>query len=419
MTQTYSISPQKAIKLDIFHEIESLKDLMGLSKHRFYKNHPYKPSKINISENEANQLVQQNLDTVYTKRAIIRHDKITTYIKPLVKSPFKKAHTKSLENLQQPQYNGYISSATKSKVGKILETWYNIIEERRSRKKIKFEKIGYYITFLTLTLADKQIHSDKEIKRVLLDSYIQYLQRVHGVINYFWKAEAQKNGNIHFHLFIDKFIDKKEIQNSWNNTQNKLGYLDRYFEKTQDINAPSSKIESIRDKKNGIGYLVKYSTKTAKLLKKGDVFMGEKIKKDGLYDYYEKEGGGIIVFESRKLEGRVWGMSDVLRSLEPMNIQFSYTIEKLINEGIEKGKIRVFEKDYVQVFMGKITKIIREEATQLYFKIKDYHFKLFNIIYRKREEVKDNIWAQMREWWDDINTKPIPTPILIQTDLNF
>jgi hypothetical protein len=419
MTQNLYISPKKAIKLDIFSELESLKNSMGLSKHRFYKNHPFKPSKIEVTEQEAWYQFNNKLEHIYQKKAIIRGTKIVSYIKPLQSLARKGTSIKSIENLAISKSNGYISKATKSKVSKMLETWYQCIEERRARKKHRFDKIGYYITFLTLTLAELQEHDDNTIKRQILDPYIQYLIRVHGVKNYYWKAEPQKNGNIHFHLLIDKFINKSEINNSWNVAQNKLGYVDKYYTKTGDINPPSTKIESIRDKKNGIGYLLKYSTKSAKICEKGEIFKGVKIRKKAMYDYVENDDHSIIVFESRAIQGRVWGCSDILRSLEPLQMQLSYTLENILKEATDKGFLKLFEQDYIQVWTGKIQNLLKNNYKQLFWRFKDYHFKLFNIIYKERQEQIFNKWDDLRAWWEEIHAIPIQKPSLIQCSIEW
>jgi hypothetical protein len=84
------------------------------------------------------------------------------------------------------------------------------------------------LKFVTLTLASAQIHSDLEIKEKLLNQFLTELRENFGLKNYVWKAEKQKNGNIHFHIIIDIFIHWREIRERWNRIQNKLNYVDRF-----------------------------------------------------------------------------------------------------------------------------------------------------------------------------------------------
>src|SRR5690606_39568338 len=62
----------------------------------------------------------------------------------------------------------------------------------------------FRLSFITLTLPSPQGSiSDKEIKRGPLRMFIQKMGRRYGMYNYVWKAEKQKNGNIHFHITTD------------------------------------------------------------------------------------------------------------------------------------------------------------------------------------------------------------------------
>jgi hypothetical protein len=79
-------------------------------------------------------------------------------------------------------------------------------------------------------LSSNQIHTDNEIKSNLLNQFLIEAKNKWKVKNYLWRAEKQKNGNIHFHILTDKFIPWNELRNVWNRIQNKLGYVDSYRE---------------------------------------------------------------------------------------------------------------------------------------------------------------------------------------------
>ena len=66
----------------------------------------------------------------------------------------------------------------------------------------------FKLNLITLTLPSKQNeHSDNEIKHRALNNFFTQLRTKHNLVNYVWKAEKQKNGNIHFHIITDKFFD--------------------------------------------------------------------------------------------------------------------------------------------------------------------------------------------------------------------
>lgn len=84
-----------------------------------------------------------------------------------------------------------------------------------------------YLAFLTLTLPSKQKHHDR-VFRKLLAKFLDHLKKTKGLENYVWKAETQRNGNIHFHLLIDVFIEKDYVQRLWNSYLEKYGYVSAY-----------------------------------------------------------------------------------------------------------------------------------------------------------------------------------------------
>jgi len=167
---------------------------------------------------------------------------------------------------------------------------YHIDKYKRNRKRAK-----YWPVMVTLTLSDKQTHTDQWIKRHYLNTFIQTIKRRYWVENYFWRAEAQENGNIHFHVIIDKYIPAKELTSIWNEIQS--DYVTAYTKRTGKSNPPSTQIEGIRNYKRISLYATKYALK------------------DDTSDT-----------PARKIEGRIWGCSDQLRCIQ------SYKRSKLDEE---------------------------------------------------------------------------------------
>jgi len=97
------------------------------------------------------------------------------------------------------------------------------------------KEIIFKVNFITLTLSSKQIHSDTQITRLLLNDFLSRIKKIYGVDKYVWRAEKQKNNNIHYHILVDKFIPHNELRQLWNNIQNKLGYVDRYRDQMKEF----------------------------------------------------------------------------------------------------------------------------------------------------------------------------------------
>lgn len=124
---------------------------------------------------------------------------------------------------------------TKNRKIKGYEKTEKIIIDEIEIKAGKMNKnsINYKLGMITLTLASIQHNTDEEIKKNLLNNFLQICRTKWKIENYIWKAEKQDNGNIHFHIIIDKFVSHTEIRESWNRIQNKKDYeyIDNYRKK--------------------------------------------------------------------------------------------------------------------------------------------------------------------------------------------
>jgi len=132
-------------------------------------------------------------------------------------------------------HRGTISKKSYSRIYRRVFTYlYNVDRDILMSGKGR-EKVG----FLTLTLPSPQVkkvhknwvefrHSDQEIKSKCLNQFFVELSKNYGLKHKVWKGEKQKNGNIHFHVLIDRFISHTELRERWNRIINKLGYVSRY-----------------------------------------------------------------------------------------------------------------------------------------------------------------------------------------------
>ena len=125
---------------------------------------------------------------------------------------------------------GHVSPIAKRKLKKALNYFLFISDEKTIHLNYSGRKFKFKLAFVTLTLPSEQVHSDNEIKSKCLNSFLIELKKFYKVHNYIWRAEKQKNGNLHFHLLVDKFIPYQELRDRWNRIINKLGYVDRYRE---------------------------------------------------------------------------------------------------------------------------------------------------------------------------------------------
>lgn len=261
-----------------------------------------------------------------------------------------------------------LSRATKRKIFDSINSMYELSPARKIQMQNGKEIYNFRCSFITLTLPAKQMHDDKEIKAVLLNQFLVEMRKVYKVQNYVWKAELQKNGNIHFHIITDRYIDYQALRRRWNRLLNKLGYVDRYqskmaalslidyhkmrcqskpceFEKSQKAYATGKKdnwknpnsidVRSVSSSKDLATYLGKY--------------IGKNLTADDLTDEEIKRMSAF---------GRSWGRSESLSRLQYRNYYDYNDILGLIN--------------IVATKTARVLKIVGDWFTS-------YHFSLSNL----------------------------------------
>lgn len=126
------------------------------------------------------------------------------------------------------RHNGTLSPYSARKMRRAIE-WLLVIARRRKQWCRSAKTwVNFRICFVTLTLPAPQRHTDQVIKSRCLNPLLIELRKHHGMRNYVWRAEKQANGNIHFHLLTDTFIEADILRRRWNRIVNTLGYVDDY-----------------------------------------------------------------------------------------------------------------------------------------------------------------------------------------------
>lgn len=234
--------------------------------------------------------------------------------------------------------NGNLGKSGKKVIRTAVTSWQKSIEYAKTQHVKGNGNTDCLLSFITLTLSATQIHPHKEIKRTLLNHFLIVIQRKYEINRWLWKAEVQKNGNIHFHILIDKYIEKKELQNLWNGIQNKLGYVDRFREKFNHENPPSTEIKRVKDISTTLAYLRKYLTKK-----------GEEIENFG----------------------RCWGCSDNLRKVSSFKLEMHSELDEIFRSEVEKGNSKVIVKDSVTILTDE-KGIIHAKVIEKYNNLYEY-----------------------------------------------
>lgn len=123
---------------------------------------------------------------------------------------------------------GKVSVAAQRKIGRAVEYFLFMANDKYLPDTAHGKQYKFKLAFVTLTLPSKQVHDDNFIKSNILNQFFIEAKKHWFVKHYIWRAEKQRNGNIHFHILVDKFIPWSELRNVWNRIINKYDYVSRY-----------------------------------------------------------------------------------------------------------------------------------------------------------------------------------------------
>lgn len=187
----------------------------------------------------------------------------------------------------------------------------------------------FKLSFITLTLSSRQAHSDNFLKKNLLNNFLTQLRQRWKVTQYIWRAETQNNGNIHFHIICNRYIDWRELRSCWNSIQNNYGYIDDFFHKHNNKDPNSTDIHSVKRIRNLEAYITKYLTK------KNTTNNEQKV------DVYQLFDSCVWNIETRKrvVSGRVWGCSYFLSNIKNLILDCIGNIATECDELCKRNKL--------------------------------------------------------------------------------
>jgi len=256
---------------------------------------------------------------------------------------------RSLENLKKNKPNAELSKAAAQRITDAINWLLYLSREKKAYSKKTGSYFKFKIAFITLTLSSNQIHDDITIKDKLLNTFLLTLKRDYKVRHYVWRAEKQTNGNIHFHITVDKYIPHWELRDKWNRIQNNLSYVDRYHKKFKDITYKDyvSVSRSLSDVKESIlkkryqygksnGWYNPNST---------DIHSVKKIKDISAYltKYLTKKQ------ENGAIQGYQWRLSYTLSKLKHIALDCLGDIEDEIKTAVDKYKLEINHYEYASI----------------------------------------------------------------------
>lgn len=285
--------------------------------------------------------------------------------------------------------NGKVSKTAKKKIGRAVDYLMAVTSEKKITNRLTGRTIAMKVAFVTLTLPSAQMHDDREIINTCLNQFLIEIKKYYKVRNYIWRAEKQKNNNIHFHVLIDKFIPYQELRDRWNRIVEKLGYVTRYREEQQNWHkngfrlrknllrtwpekkqkeaylrgsrthwhSPNSTdIHQLRKIINLKSYITKYLTKNEQIQKPNEENSQEQIHQTG----------------------RIWGCNRELNHLKGARLDVDNTIQSELEKLEKDSTVYSYKGDYFVSYYIDWKKLPEKGCNYLFKQLAIYLHEVFD-----------------------------------------
>lgn len=133
--------------------------------------------------------------------------------------------------IQRKSHNMELSANAYRTLRKKINWLYYLSKGRYVKTYSEKDIFNFKMCFLTLSLSSKQQHSTADVTNLLFNTLLTELRQRTNMTNYVWRLEFQKNGNVHYHLCTDTYLDYYFVLKIWNRIQSLHGYVQPYTDK--------------------------------------------------------------------------------------------------------------------------------------------------------------------------------------------
>lgn len=231
----------------------------------------------------------------------------------------KHNDTDKMQEVRKLAYQGRLTKSSRKRLTKACEVLNEMSKKRKVYNEVSKRAVYFKLSMITLTIStiDKKL-TPKQGNSLLLKHFLRWLTRTKGATGYVWKCEHQSNGQIHYHILTNVFVNYQEIRDKWNHLQQRNGLLDDYYNKYKHYDPNSTDVHAIKNVKNITAYFISYL----------------KAEKN----------------DKATTDGKIWDCSyNIKKAKHYTCIPDSETV-KNIEEGITKGEIERVDLEHIICF---------------------------------------------------------------------
>lgn len=226
------------------------------------------------------------------------------------------AGRRNYSSFSKPTYSGEITKGSYKRIRMAVDLLLQIAPERIVYNQVLSVNVKHKLAFITLTIPEICQHlTPREGHKLLLEKWLLTMRRKFHMYTYIWKAEYQKNGQLHYHITTPSWILYTHIQDTWNNILSTSGILKPYLEKSKNKMPNSTDVHAVYKVKDLGAYLSKYMAKNVH----GETKQEEaaRVKAQLQADNLPFEETQIInqVEKEKKQHGKLWDCSKDLKGI--------------------------------------------------------------------------------------------------------
>lgn len=320
----------------------------------------------------------------------LRYDTLLHYEQPVYDDKYSKLHyNKMCQNFKKAKtYSGIITCHTKKRISRAINIMLQSLEKQKIFNPITKKREVFKLNFITLTISGKERRvTPKEGYAILLKPFMQWLTKTKNVHTYIWKAELQKNGQLHYHISTSTWIHHSEIRNKWNYLLAKAGLLDQYAATHNHTNANSTDVHKVYKIRNICAYLHKELCKNIQGMENYITMLTNKkiveLEKKGSTDINRIAITDNII---KEYSGKVWDCSTNLKGQKYYTVYFDEAHERLLYEASKKMELDEIRFDQFTLIRGNknLTKMMltsqeKEQYTAWLLSIRKQHLLEFKV----------------------------------------
>ncbi len=196
-----------------------------------------------------------------------------------------------------------------------------------------------------------------------------------------WRAEAQKNDNIHFHIIADKYIHWRDLRDSWNRILKDYKYVSKYVSK-QDAayrieNGLPNAISCQGQGRSADSPVPIDQYKAWEDPNSTDIHKLDKVDNVSNYvcKYLTKNQG------YRKIEGRIHGSSDTIRNTNYFWLEKDVMCEELIMSLNQSNRVQATHGEYYDFYKCDTKGFLARANVDVLRAYVEYYMDLFNVLY--------------------------------------